>query len=469
VIIKVYLSKDIPKWIMGRYYPKFKATGERQGWWNIADSVVAGISGGPDSVALLWMLVNLWRGKVIVAHFEHGIRGRESIEDAVFVRDLAFNFQCPFFMESVPVPQLRQKGEGIEEAARRLRYEFLEKIRSENKAAYIAVGHHNDDLVETVIFNVIRGTGLRGLQGIPEKRGYIVRPLIDFTRREITDLLEGLSINWREDSTNVDVNYARNKIRLQLIPLLEREYNPKIRKHIAFLSRQAFETANLLENEAAKINGLVGIKPLPYTKALWDRKALRSLNLPALQITECLRRQQRDLHLTTLSSDRTELLLKLIKDKINWRFQWEGKVEVCGDKNFIAWLDWDVNDRLIDVSIDLESRPNGTFPWNGWEISWELLEGKFTQSKFGTHQCRLIIDNQESAVIRVMSAIKARKTFGWNLEFMSWWAKRGWPIFILSCKMWWVPIYGEGKGKNVIWPSSRAVQIKVHYQKDERM
>ena len=118
---------------MGRYYPKFKAAGERQGWWNIADSVVAGISGGPDSVALLWMLVNLWRGKVIVAHFEHGIRGRESIEDAIFVRDLALSLQCPFFIKSAPVPQLRQKGEGIEEAARRLRYEFLEKLGAKIK------------------------------------------------------------------------------------------------------------------------------------------------------------------------------------------------------------------------------------------------------------------------------------------------------------------------------------------------
>ncbi|HOM98249.1 MAG TPA: ATP-binding protein, partial [Acetomicrobium sp.] len=78
-------SKSIPKWVMKKYYARFRDTGIRQGWWNEAHPIVAGISGGPDSIALLWLLVNLWRGEVIVAHFEHGIRGKESLDDALFV------------------------------------------------------------------------------------------------------------------------------------------------------------------------------------------------------------------------------------------------------------------------------------------------------------------------------------------------------------------------------------------------
>ena len=462
-------SKSIPKWVMKKYYPRFRDTGIRQGWWNETNPIVAGISGGPDSIALLWLLVNLWRGKVIVAHFEHGIRGKESLDDALFVRDLASKMGCPFFMERAPVPKLRQKGESVEEAARRLRYAFLEKVRKENKASYVAVGHHKDDLVETVLFNIIRGTGIRGIQGIPEKREYIIRPLIEFDRSEIIELLDGLKMSWRVDSTNLEVDYTRNKIRLHLIPLLEKEYNPRVKEHIATLSRQAVGIVSQLEAQAEKINNLLRRKPLPYTIITWDRKVLETLELPSQQLAECIRKQQRDLSLTTLSSNRTELLVKLVRESLNWRFQWEDKIEVCADKDFIAWVNWDMNVKFINTSIDLGSQPSGSLFWNGWNISWKRLNKRFQTPKFGSHQCRLLFDDKDDVFLRIISAKNARKILGQTFDFMPWWSKQGWPIFILSCKMWWVPLHGKGGERRAESRSLDAIQIKAQYKRSERM
>ena len=93
----------------------------------------------------------------------------------------------------------------------------------------------------------------------------------------------------------------------------------------------------------------------------WDRKVLETLELPSQQLAECIRKQQRDLSLTTLSSNRTELLVKLVRESLNWRFQWEDKIEVCADKDFIAWVNWDMNVKFINTSIDLGSQPSESF------------------------------------------------------------------------------------------------------------
>ncbi|WP_318534081.1 tRNA lysidine(34) synthetase TilS [Acetomicrobium flavidum] len=465
---KVNTSKCIPKWIMDNYYPKFKAVGIRQGWWNSSGPIVAGVSGGPDSVALLWLLVNLWRGKVIVAHFEHGIRGEDSLEDAAFVRGLATELRCPFLMESVPVPKCRQRGESVEEAARRLRYAFLEQVREKYGASCIAVGHHKDDLVETVLFNVIRGTGIRGVRGIPEKRGYIVRPLIEFFRSEIIELLKGLEMAWREDSTNIDIDYTRNKIRLQLIPLLESEYNPKIKEHIASLSRQACDITDRLERDASSINEVLRRNPLPYAMATWDRKILQSVNLPPHLLAECIRKQQRDLGLTTLSGNRTELLVGLIRERLNWRFQWEKRIEVCADRDFISWVDWDIETRSPSVSIDLRSQPSGELFWNGWEFHWNMSD-RTDMPKFGMYQCCVSICDEMDLPLQIVSIKEAHRLIDDFFDPVPWWSKQVWPIFILSCKMWWIPLYGGSCKVRDADRSLKRVRIKAEYKKSERM
>ena len=454
---------------MDNYYPRFKAVGIRQGWWYSSDPIVAGVSGGPDSVALLWLLVNLWRGRVIVAHFEHGIRGHDSLEDAAFVRNLATELKCPFLMESVPVLKCRQRGESVEEAARRLRYAFLERVRDKYNASCIAVGHHKDDLVETVLFNVIRGTGIRGVRGIPEKRGYIVRPLIEFFRSEIVELLNGLGMTWREDSTNIETKYTRNKIRLQLIPILENEYNPKIKEHIASLSRQACDITDQLERDAISINGILRRDPLPYAIATWDRKILQSINIPSHLLAECVRSQQRDLGLKTLPGNRTELLVRLMGERTNWRFQWEKRIEVCADRNFISWIDWDMDTGSPNASIDIRSQPQGGLFWNGWEFYWNIFD-RTAVPKFGMHQCLLpIYEEVGLPLLRIVSVREAHRLVDDFFDPVPWWSKQVWPIFILSCKMWWIPLYGGSCKVRDADRSLKRVRIKAEYKKSERM
>jgi tRNA(Ile)-lysidine synthase len=148
-------------------------------------AVVVGVSGGADSTALLhslWSLKDELRITLIAGHLNHGIRGKEADEDAVFVEELTSRLGVALVKLKVDVPQLRkQMRMGLEEAARKVRYDFLEGLASDARAARIAVAHTSDDQVETVLLNIIRGTGPDGLAGMPAVRDKIIRPLIDIS------------------------------------------------------------------------------------------------------------------------------------------------------------------------------------------------------------------------------------------------------------------------------------------------
>src|SRR5215211_2625466 len=161
------------------------------------------ISSGPDSVALLRALVALGTGPVVL-HVDHGLRGEESRADAEFVRDLCENLQ---------------------ERARDERYRLAGEVADGLGLRTIAAGHTADDVAETVLMNLARGAGLRGLSGIPPVRGRLVRPLIERTRQEVLEYLESLDQPYRTDPTNLTGKYARNRVRLEILPLLE-ELNP---------------------------------------------------------------------------------------------------------------------------------------------------------------------------------------------------------------------------------------------------
>lgn len=199
------------------------------------DSVALAVSGGADSVAMLLFFVELQKKlnlKISVRHFEHGIRGEESRSDARFVENLCSRLNVPFFMKSMDVPGFaRENRLSIEEAARLLRYRFLTEALEEQ----VAVAHNLDDNAETVIFNLLRGSGSAGLKGIQRvttingKR--IIRPLLDTKRAEIEKYLEELGESYRSDSSNGDSAYSRNKIRNEILPLLC-EINPKAKENI---------------------------------------------------------------------------------------------------------------------------------------------------------------------------------------------------------------------------------------------
>lgn len=222
--------------------------------------VLCAVSGGADSMCLLHMLSQREDIDLVAAHFNHQLRSRESDEDEAFVRNICTQWNIPFTAGQGDVLAFaRQKGFSTEEAARALRYDFLEKAAQAEGCGLIATAHNADDNAETILMNLIRGTSLHGLTGIPSQRGNIVRPLLGMTRGEISAYLDEHGIPHREDSSNADEAYTRNKIRRQVIPIL-RELNLKAVEHINFTARQLSGVDHFLEKEAQKHTAQVKVQ-----------------------------------------------------------------------------------------------------------------------------------------------------------------------------------------------------------------
>ena len=215
--------------------------------------VLCAVSGGADSMCLLHWLGSSAEAlgiSVSAAHFEHGIRGEESLRDMAFVEETCRAMGIPLFTGRGKVPEYaEERAMGLEEAARELRYQFLEKTAGENGFDRIATAHNADDNAETVIFNLVRGSGSAGLCGIPPVRGIIVRPLLETTRAEIEAYLEEHGVSHIEDSSNSSRQYSRNKIRLQVMPVL-REINPSASRAILRTGDMLREDNRLLEQLA---------------------------------------------------------------------------------------------------------------------------------------------------------------------------------------------------------------------------
>ena len=203
------------------------------------DGVVVGLSGGPDSVFLLYALHTLQPRMdftLRAVHVHHGIRGAEADRDEAFSEKLCAKLDIPFQAVHVAAPAYAaQHGLSLEEAARILRYEALEAARQQlgqTRAAWIAVAHHLDDQAETVLHNLVRGAGLRGLAGMENRRNHVIRPLLSIKREDILKWLKQNDIPYVTDSTNADPHYTRNRIRSTVLPEL-REINPEASAHIA--------------------------------------------------------------------------------------------------------------------------------------------------------------------------------------------------------------------------------------------
>lgn len=205
------------------------------------DSVVVAVSGGADSMALIHLLQSLsdLKLRLIIAHLNHKLRGDEAEEDARFVSSYGFRHNVPVEVDEVDVAALaRGKCLSLEEAGREARYMFLGNVAKKHQASRIALAHHADDQAETVLMMLIRGAGSAGLRGMLPKDGggTIVRPLLCVTRKEIEYYVKKHGIEYRTDSTNMDVRFLRNRIRHELLPLLQ-EYNPAIIDRLSATSR----------------------------------------------------------------------------------------------------------------------------------------------------------------------------------------------------------------------------------------
>jgi tRNA(Ile)-lysidine synthase len=217
--------------------------------------VVVAVSGGPDSVCLFHLLRELAPrlGVIIdgIAHLNHKLRGEASEEDECFVAALAAQFNVPFYLEKEHVADA---GGNLEQSARRARQAFFERLIREGAGDCVATGHTRDDQAETVLFRILRGSGLSGLAGIlPVTREGLIRPLLEVTRAEVKEFLRARGIAWREDETNLEPRFARNRIRNQLLPQLAREWNPHIREALAHLADLAGEEERWWSREVSRL------------------------------------------------------------------------------------------------------------------------------------------------------------------------------------------------------------------------
>ena len=217
--------------------------------------VIAGISGGADSVCLLCVL-NEYRKKVPfelrVIHVEHGIRGEESLDDARFTEALCRSMQIPCCVYTADIQSVAaQSGQSLEEAGRAERYRIFEEVRRAWDADRIAVAHNENDQAETLLWNLVRGSGLKGLGGIRPVRGYLIRPLLFTSRTRIEEIVTEAGLAWRTDRTNLETEYTRNRIRHMVLPLLEKELNPCAVTHMAQAAQHLQQMQDYLGDRAA--------------------------------------------------------------------------------------------------------------------------------------------------------------------------------------------------------------------------
>lgn len=216
--------------------------------------VAVGVSGGADSVCLLHALFEL-RGdlgvELCVAHLNHGIRGAEADGDEEFVRALAEGLGLEFCSEKIDIPSLHVSGgPSLEQVCRRERHEFFKRALQKLGADRLATAHTRSDQAETALMRVVRGTSLRGLGGMGYVSGNIVRPMLDVSRDEVLEFLAARGLEFREDATNADEGYIRNRVRHSLLPFLREKFNPRVEERLFSLAELARVDSDFIEREA---------------------------------------------------------------------------------------------------------------------------------------------------------------------------------------------------------------------------
>ena len=256
--------------------------------------ILIAISGGVDSVVLTHLL-NQLNFTTSLAHCNFRLRGKDSDQDELFVKNLGKELQVSVFTKSFETEKFaKQERLSIQLAARKLRYDWFNELIKEHKLDYIVTGHHADDNLETFLINTIRGTGLDGLTGIPKKNKNIIRPLLSFSREQIEDYAKEKEITWREDSSNAETKYLRNKIRHDVIPTLK-ELNPSLLTSFGQTIKNLKGSRQIIDDSIEKISNEIVIPadpPIGEAEAgiqKIDIKKLVTLNNPKAYLYELLK------------------------------------------------------------------------------------------------------------------------------------------------------------------------------------
>jgi len=311
------------------------------------DRVVAAVSSGADSVALLHLLRearNAIDFQLSLCHLNHKLRGSDADGDEQFVRDLAERWSIPAHFAEIDVRAQRdRRGGSLEEAARMVRYDFYTDAAEHlygdcSTGCKVALAHHRDDQCETIIFNLIRGAGVHGLRGMPAVRPLgpegditIIRPLLDFSKAELIDYLRASEHSWREDRTNYQLNATRNVIRYQLLPALERVHQG-FKEHLLQLGEQAHQCEELLRERSESVLSAVERKGQLCSIETW-----RVNSLPRIIAGEVVRRMMIDVG---VSGGR--ITSKLISAVLDLARSNEGRISLPAGRS--AWIE---NSRLF--------------------------------------------------------------------------------------------------------------------------
>lgn len=235
-------------------YNEFKKTVSDHFLIEEGDKIVVGLSGGPDSICLTHLLYRLSKEmdiKIYAVHLNHQIRGLDAHLDALYVHKFCENLEIPSFIKSIDVPKYCEENKlGLEEGARKLRYEIFSEVGASVGAKKIAVGHNKNDQAETILMRIMRGTGLKGLQGIRYKRADgVIRPILDIERKDIEAYCESRGLRPRIDSTNLEDFYSRNKIRLRILPYMKSEFNENIIEAITRMGKSLSIDSRFIDSQ----------------------------------------------------------------------------------------------------------------------------------------------------------------------------------------------------------------------------
>ncbi len=316
------------------------------------DTIVSAVSGGSDSVFMLEMLLSIkdeYNLNLIVCHVNHGLRGAEAQRDEDFVRRLAQKNCLIYEVEHIDM-QGYAKSHSLtcEEAGRKLRYIFFEKLKDKYKANSVAIAHNKNDVVETMFLNIFRGAGLDGLESIPLRRDFYIRPILCFDKKEILKYIKDESVQYVDDSTNFTNDYKRNIIRNEILPLIERDFNDNIISSMTRLASIAKENNSYLDAILKdKYEAIVTEKSITrdafneldhYEKTLVLRKFLKE----HLQ------------YLNNISKDNIEDMINLISLESGKKYDIDGKFYLVNDFDKTTLKDSSSNEKVEEISLDFK-------------------------------------------------------------------------------------------------------------------